>query len=143
MKELIKQENIDPEEVFLNGGMKPIVTDIAKAVSTFVADVNTAAGRKEIASMARKVARSKTFLENIGKTYVAELKKQPVKVDAERRKMKAYLDKLRDKVRKPLTEWEDAETARVHGLIDRVNIMKLPEDLTNFDLASNLMMNIY
>jgi len=59
------------------------------------------------------VAKSKTYLDGIGKDYVAELKAIPKAVDAERKRMRDTLDDLKETVRKPLTEWEEAENARV------------------------------
>ena len=65
------------------------------------------------ASLAYKVARSKTALDNVGKELVAELKEVPKKIDAERKRMRDLLDSWQAEVRKPLTEWEEAEAARV------------------------------
>lgn len=44
----------------------PILEAIRKVVSEFEPDVTTAKGRKEIASIAHKVAQSKTYLDGIG-----------------------------------------------------------------------------
>ncbi|RDG44565.1 hypothetical protein DWA44_27900, partial [Klebsiella pneumoniae] len=65
-----------------------------------------------IASMAHKVARSKTYIDNAGKGLVAELKALPKQIDESRRVVRERLDALKDEVRRPLTEWE-AEQERI------------------------------
>jgi hypothetical protein len=58
------------------------------------------------------VARSKTYLDGLGKQLVAEIKQQAAAVDAERKYIRDTLDELRDSIRKPLDEWEAAEEVR-------------------------------
>ncbi len=55
--------------------------DIKEKVMAFVPDTSTAKGRKDIASLAYKVAQSKTWLDNCGKNLVAEWKEKSKKVD--------------------------------------------------------------
>ena len=74
--------------------------------------VSTRKGRDAIASMAHKVARSKTYIDNAGKDLVAELKALPKQIDESRRIVRERLDALKDEVRRPLTEWE-AEQERI------------------------------
>ena len=94
-------------------GLDPYLAKIRQEIDGFVPDVSTAKGRKEIASIAYKVAQSKTALDNVGKDLVAELKEVPKKIDAERKRMRDLLDSWKDEVRAPLTAWEEAEAARV------------------------------
>lgn len=94
-------------------GLDPYLAQIKAEIDGFTADVSTKKGRDAIASIAHKVARSKTALDNIGKDLVAELKDVPKKIDAERKRMRDLLDQWKDEVRQPLTEWEEAEDARV------------------------------
>ena len=93
-------------------GLDPYLAKIKAEIDVFVPDVKTKKGRDAIASIAHKVARSKTALDNIGKELVAELKDVPKKIDAERKRMRDMLDKWKDDVRRPLTDWEEAEEAR-------------------------------
>ncbi|MFL3972077.1 hypothetical protein [Pseudomonas aeruginosa] len=94
-------------------GLDPFLAKIREEIDGFVPDVSTRKGRDAIASIAYKVARSKTALNNVGKELVAELKEVPKKIDAERKRMRDLLDSWQAEVRKPLTEWEEAEEARV------------------------------
>lgn len=96
-------------------GLDPYLAKIREEIDGFVPDVSTRKGRDAIASIAYKVAQSKTALDTVGKELVAELKAVPAKIDAERKRMRDLLDGWRDEVRKPLTEWEQAETDRVYA----------------------------
>ncbi|MBN3043469.1 hypothetical protein H4F47_11150 [Pectobacterium brasiliense] len=95
--------------------VEDIISKVEREVESFVADVNTTKGRKDIASMAYKVAQSKTYLDGLGKDLVAELKEVPKLIDANRKTVRDRLDALRDKVRQPLTEWE-AEQERIKAV---------------------------
>lgn len=91
----------------------PVLAAIRKEIDGFFADVSTAKGRKEIASMAYKISQSKTYLEGVGKELAAAQKEIPKKIDASRKTIRDTLDKWRDEVRAPLTEWEGREEARI------------------------------
>ena len=92
--------------------LDPIIEAIEKEARSLVPDVSTRKGRDAIASMAHKVARSKTYIDNAGKDLVAELKALPKQIDESRRIVRDRLDALKDEVRRPLTEWE-AEQERI------------------------------
>lgn len=110
---------IEPETVFevftKEGGTAPILAKVRAAIDAFVPDMSTAKGRDEIRSMAHKVARSKSYLEEQGKRLADEQKAIPKKIDAARREIKETLDAWKDEVRRPLTEWEQAEEQRIAG----------------------------
>ncbi|MDE1907678.1 MAG: hypothetical protein KGH75_14640, partial [Rhodospirillales bacterium] len=90
----------------------PILEHIAREVRSFVPDTSTAKGRKEIASLAFKVAQTKTYLDGLGKDLVAELKELPGRIDKNRAAIRETLDALKAEARRPLTEWE-AEQERI------------------------------
>ena len=92
--------------------LDPIIEAIEKEARTLVPDLTTKKGRDAIASMAHKVARSKTYIDNAGKDLVAELKALPKQIDESRRIVRERLEALKDEVRRPLTEWE-AEQERI------------------------------
>lgn len=94
-------------------GLDPYIEKIRAEVSGHVADLSTRKGRDAVASLAFKVRKSKTALDNLGKKLVDDLKDIPRKIDAERKRMRDTLDALADEVRRPLTQWEQAEEARV------------------------------
>ncbi|MEQ5400940.1 cell envelope biogenesis protein TolA [Providencia rettgeri] len=113
--ELVVIEKSTALEVFKSSdSVEDIIRKVEQEVNSFIPDVSTAKGRKEIASLAYKVAQSKTYLDGLGKDLVAELKEIPKLIDANRRTVRERFDILRDKVRQPLTEWE-AEQERIEA----------------------------
>lgn len=101
-------------------GLEPYLAKIRAEIDSFKPDVKSKKGRDAIASIAFKVAKVKTALDNVGKELVAELKDVPKKIDAERKWMRDTLDSWKDEVRAPLTEWEVAEESRVSSHKTRV-----------------------
>lgn len=106
-------------------GLDPLIERIAAEVRAHVPDLTTAKGRDAIKSLAYKVARSKTMLDDAGKLLTDEQRKAIATVDAARRKMREALDALKDEARKPLDDWEAAEATRIQNLKNRL------ERLTN------------
>lgn len=124
---------VPPKETALQvfqaaNGLDPYLQQIRAEIDSFVPDVSTKKGRDAIASIAHKVARSKTALDNVGKELVAELKEIPKKIDAERKRMRDTLDAWKDEVRAPLNEWEQAEADRVARHTDRIDWMRNRDD---------------
>ena len=111
--DLIEIPKANALEVFsADQGLAPYMAKIRAEIDAFVPDVTTKRGRDAIASIAHKVARSKTALDGVGKDLVAELKELPKKIDASRKAMRDTLDAWKDEVRAPLSAWEQAEEAR-------------------------------
>jgi len=110
--ELSVIEKADAVQVFTGGGVDPILAAITNEVRSFVPDTSTVSGRKDIASIAYKVAQSKVLLDKAGKGLVEDWKTQAKKVDEVRKRIRDDLDELKDEARKPLTDWEEAENAR-------------------------------
>ncbi len=81
-------------------------------VEGFEPDLSTATGRKAIASLAYKVTRTKTAIDDAGKKLNEDARAQINAVDAQRRKIRDELDELALLARKPLNEWEASENTR-------------------------------
>lgn len=109
MPDLIPLETVNAIEVFTPNNMDDLLLKIRQETSVFVPDISTDKGRKEIASLAYKVARSKTALDEAGKMLVSDWKKKSSDVDALRKKARDFLDALRDEIRQPLTDWEEEQ----------------------------------
>ncbi|WP_313666181.1 hypothetical protein [Shinella sp.] len=92
---------------------------ILKKVDEHKPDVSTKKGRDEIKSLAHKIAKTKAELDRQGFALTEEWRINKKKVDETRSKIKERLDALRDSVRKPVDDWEDAEEARLQSLKDR------------------------
>jgi len=125
MAELIKAKEINPAELF--AGDEPvseILNQIAVKAREVVALPSTATGRKTLASVAHRVARSKTLLDDMGKALVKDIKAEAGLIDARRRKIRETLDALKAEVRLPLTKWEEREKARVDAIEARLFEMR-------------------
>jgi phage-related minor tail protein len=101
-------------------GIDAMLNDIRKQAASLVPDVTTAKGRKEIASVAYAVAKTKTYLDGLGKDLVDKYKEIHKRIDANRKVIRDTLDALKDEVRAPLTQYEEAEVARVEALQARL-----------------------
>lgn len=129
--DLVVIEKSSAMAVFTNNEqLDPIIEKIEKEARSLVPDVSTKKGRDAIASMAHKVARSKTYIDNAGKDLVAELKALPKQIDESRRIARERLDALKDEVRRPLTEWE-AEQERIKA--EEAAKIKAEEDRKKFE----------
>lgn len=138
MSELALIENINAVEVFKTGGVQPLIDRVREEVTGEVPDLTTDKGRKRIASLAHKVAKSKTALDKAGKELADQLNAQLKPINAERKIARDELDKLKDEVRKPLTEWEDAEKLRVDNHkfnIQGIRELSVKHDIENIDFS--------
>lgn len=119
-------------------GLDPYLQTIRQELDAFLASppsLDTATGRKAYASMAHKIARSKTAIDNIGKELVADLKQLPKTIDAERKRWRDQLDEWRDEARGPLNEWEAAEEARKARHNDRIEHIRSFEEFDGLQAA--------
>lgn len=111
-KEIITIQKAQAMDVFTKRELIiPLLEKIEHVATQEVFDSSTDKGRKAIASMAYRVAQSKTYIESHGKDLAAELKELPKIVDSNRKYAKDFLDALRDRIRKPLDEWEAEQEA--------------------------------
>lgn len=112
-KDLVVIDKASALNVFKSADqIEEILQKVEREVMSFVPDVSTVKGRKEIASLAYRVSQTKSYLDGLGKDLVAELKEVPKLIDANRKTVRDRLDVLRDKARQPVTDWE-AEQERI------------------------------
>ena len=98
--------------IYKTGGLKPYLQHIKEQVSGEVPDLTTKKGRDRIASLSAMVSKSKTAVEKPGRDYLKRLKELPKEIEKELKTFVDECDLLRDEVRKPLTDWENANKAR-------------------------------
>jgi hypothetical protein len=102
------------------GQMTAILKRIETDALAVAPDLSTATSRKAIASLAFKVARSKTVLDDVGKEISEEARRKVDSVNAIRRQVRDKLDAIKAQVRAPLDKWEADEAARIADLEDRL-----------------------
>jgi hypothetical protein len=104
-----------PAQVFAPGGVDALLTSLEAEVRAQAGtlDASTPKGRKAVASLAYKVAQSKTALDDMGKDLAVEWKRMAGLVDADRRLLRDRLDTLKAEVRAPLDAFEAEEARRI------------------------------
>jgi hypothetical protein len=120
---LVAIDALKPVDVFKPGGVEKLLADLEMKVRDLNKAIDPASekGRDAAKSLAYKIARSKTGLDDMGKEFVAKLKVEAAKVDADRRTLRDRCDALRDEVRKPVDDWEAAEEARINDHVIALN----------------------
>jgi len=101
--------------------MEKTLKAIEKAALSETADPTTEDGRKSTKALAHKVARSKTALDDEGKALADAARVKYDAINASRKIARDTLDVLKARVRKPVTDWEEAEKKRVMDLGVRLN----------------------
>ncbi|WP_242482750.1 hypothetical protein [Pseudomonas sp. TH10] len=126
-------------------GLDPWLTQIRAEVDNFLQvlpDLATDKGRKAFASMAHKIAKSKTALDAVGKELSAQQKEVPKRIDAERKRVWDKLELWQKEVRKPLDDWQEAEDRRVDLIkadIEKISDMAMQLDgVTSEDLEDRI-----
>ncbi|MBK1633549.1 hypothetical protein CKO31_22945, partial [Thiohalocapsa halophila] len=112
--------------------VEQVLAEVEDAARSVVSDVSTDKGRRAVASLAAKVARSKTFLDGLGKDHVAELKRRAGQVDAKRRTIRDRLDVLKAEVRQPLTDYEQREADRQAAIRERIQVIRAEQEAAHF-----------
>jgi len=137
-------ESTAAAQLFTPGFLDPIVGRIEREAREEAAklDISTVAGRKAIASLSFKVAKSKTFVDSKRKELVADEKKRLAAIDAEGRVVWNRLEALQEEVRKPLTDWEQADKIRVAALefkvISMAGLAEIPFGASVADIEAKI-----
>jgi hypothetical protein len=113
-------ENLIPILFTDKSHVDSVIEEIRVLASKVEPDLSTSKSRQAIASMAYRVTRSKTYLDSLGKNHVDDMRAKIDYVNSMRRHLSTSLDGIRDEVRKPLTDWEEAELARIAALSEQI-----------------------
>ena len=115
------------------GGLQSIIDQITLQAHEQAKglDASTAANRKKLASIAYSVAQAKTGIDGEGKDLVSEAKAKIKVVDDNRKAVRDKLDTLRDTIRQPVTDYEQAEQARlaaIQAVLDQLDTLASAND---------------
>lgn len=133
-----------PTQVYAPGGVDKIIADLEAKVRADAAklDASTPKGRDSITSLAHKVSRSKTALDDMGAKLTEETRKFIDSVNSDRRTVRDRLDKLRDEVKKPVVDFKAAEDARIRAHEDGIANFQMgaefPLSFTTSEIAARL-----
>lgn len=111
-KELVAINALVAKDVFADGGVEGLIKTV-KDIAQPKEDADTKEGREERRSMAYNIARTKKGIDDLGKDYVADLKKVTKDIDVKRKMWRDTMELLQDEVRKPLTDYENKEKERI------------------------------
>lgn len=133
--DLFLPEGVDLQAVF-NGETEitPVIEAVKKAARMHQPDLGTATSRKEIASVAYKVRRTKTYLDETGKALTEEWRKRIDGVNERRRLVREELDAAAAEIRRPLDEWEKQDKARREDINRRMAVFA--EDRVHWTMKS-------
>lgn len=121
MTELILFEpKTSTELLFTPQGVDAFFAEIEEKVKGFKADITSKEGRDEIRSFARRIASAKIELDEQGKTLTDGWRASTDRVNAERKRLKEKFEGLQERVRQPLTDFENAEKERIKVREDRI-----------------------
>jgi colicin import membrane protein len=143
---------IVPSEFFKPNGSDAILTALTAEVRKQAAllDISTESRRAAIAALAYKVAKSKTALDKARKDLVADQKEALKAIDREGARIWDELEALQAEVRKPLTDWENAEKARVSGheaalhlIVDAGQRASIWEDLDSIETQIGIVNQLF
>lgn len=115
------------------GGLQSIIDQITLQAHEQAKglDASTAANRKKLASIAYSVAQAKAGIDGEGKDLVSEAKAKIKVVDDNRKAVRDKLDTLRDTIRQPVTDYEQAEQARlaaIKAVLDQLDTLASAND---------------
>lgn len=109
---------------------------IQSEIDAFTPDLSTAKGRDAIKSFAFKITRTKTAIDDAGKKLNEDARARINVVDAARKVAREKLEEMAKGVRKPLTDWEDAEKARVAAIDGMIAQLKAHTRVDSLDTAA-------
>jgi len=117
---LDQPRQIQPQDIFLAENMDALLKEISIQAKSIVLDATTEKGRKEIASWAFKIAKTKTAIDSAGKSLTEDWQRQTKAVNAVRSKAWDFLENLQREVRKPLDDFENMEQMRIRQRQNRI-----------------------
>ncbi len=128
-----------PEVVLIDAGKRDdLYAHIRREVEAFTPDLTTNKGRDAITALAFKITRTKTAIDAAGKKLNEEARAKIGIVDAARRDARETLDQMAEDVRRPLTEWKEAEKARETAALEGLAILASMSDVSIDDTAETV-----
>ena len=123
------------------GGLQSIIDQITQQAYEQAKglDASTAANRKKLASIAYSVAQAKTGIDGEGKDLVSAAKAKIKVVDDNRKAVRDKLDTLRDTIRQPVTDYEQAEQERlaaIQAVLDQLDTLASANDSDGLRLSA-------
>lgn len=118
--------------IIATGGPERIKATIRRLAAEAIvgADATTESGRVTLKSVAYKVARSKTLVDELLNGHKEEAQRIVKEVNAARKTIKDGLEELQEELKAPVTAWENAEADRIKRHEDALTAL---DALVQFD----------
>jgi len=113
-----------------------ILGSLREKLAALPTDISTKKNREAIASASHSVSTTKTALLKLADQSIESAKKTVKSVTDEKKSLEAMMDALRDKVRAPVTAWEQVEKDRIKGHEDALAAMSALASLLPADASS-------
>ena len=137
---LIKEgTRVNPVELFVNDGANDIIKEITEEVERFKHDLSTKEGRAETQRLFKKVNKTRSVFDGIGKDLVADVKANIKIWDTGRKKLKDSFTDIADIARAPLDAWETEEEKRTDALDKR--LFEITNSPNSISLSSSEVVN--
>lgn len=128
--ELIKIYKEEIKSYFTEEGkIDPILDAIAFVARSYVPNISTEQGRKELTEWADKTLEQNKILKVHRKEIADEIKKLPAIVDATGRKCIKFLTELHEEIMLPVTEWQHEEDLKESELLAEKERLELTEQI--------------
>ncbi|MFV5502471.1 hypothetical protein [Acinetobacter sp. 226] len=123
--EIVAIEQPEIIEAFkVEGGTKALFGRVSENARSVVFDMSVKKDRESLKSFAYSLARIKTTVDNHGKELVSGIKQQAALIDADRKFWRDNMELLQDDIRKPLTDFEQAEKDRLAKHEEAIQFIK-------------------
>jgi len=121
---LVNPDTIDAAPFILDThAFEAFYQQVALEVRSVGTDVSTKKDRDAIKSAAFKVAKCKTRCDEARKNLTADARRKIDEFNDAGKTIKDRLQNLQDEVRRPLSEWEEAETRREKAVNEAVQLL--------------------
>lgn len=138
-QDLIEIEVSNPVKLFTDKeAFENLYSRVKEEAAKAGSDVSTKAGRERIRATAHKISRTKAAIDKARLGLTEEWRNQIAKVNESGKEITAKFDDLRAEVRKPLTEWEDAEDARKQRCSDILTKLASAATITLVDTVETV-----
>ncbi|MFN4105877.1 MAG: hypothetical protein ACK4GF_07575 [Acinetobacter johnsonii] len=128
--EIVAIEQPEIIEAFkVEGGTRALFERVSENARSVVFDMGVKKDRESLKSFAYSLARIKTTVDNHGKELVSGIKQQAAVIDADRKFWRDNMELLQDEIRKPLTDFEQAEKDRVAKHETTISVIRMPLSL--------------